>query len=132
MADKKISQLTSLGVATSSDLFPIVSPQCPKPHGIFEHGQNQGNGGMGTDNLSFEALLNQIRQQADMIDVRMGQKNEIHLSGFDRPLFNRNGRIPPLNHPAVNEDRMPSNLHQPARPGNTPFTAQMPYFEFHV
>ena len=74
--------------------------------------------GWEADNLPFEPLLNQCRQQTDMVDMRMGQKDEIHLGGFDRPIFNGSGGIVPLRDPAVNEDVMPLNLHQPARPGD--------------
>ena len=58
-----------------------------------------------------------------MIDMRMGQINEIHLGGFDRPVLNRNGRITPLGYPAINENIKPSNLHQPARSGNASLPA---------
>jgi hypothetical protein len=53
----------------------------------------------------------------------MGQKNEIDLGGFDRPHVNGNGRIVSLRDPAVNEDVMPLNLHQPAGPGDAILTA---------
>ena len=100
------------------ELFYLGSPQCLEPHGILEHGQDQGDGGMGGDDLPFEPLLNQCWQQTDVVDMRMGQKDEIHLGGFEWPIFNGNGRIAPLGDPAVNEDVMPPNLHQPARTGD--------------
>ena len=56
------------------DLFPLSSPQRLKPHGILEHGQYQGNGRVGADDLSLESLPNQCRQQTDVIDMRMGGK----------------------------------------------------------
>jgi len=55
--------------------------------------------------------------------VRMGQKDEIHLGWFERPIVNGNGRIAPLSGPAVNEDVLPPNLHQPAGTGDAILTA---------
>ena len=63
------------------------------------------------------------RQQTDMVDVRMGHKNEIDLGGFDRPQVNRNGLVTPLGDSAVNEDVLAPNLHQPARAGNADLPA---------
>ena len=101
-----------------SDFFSLGSPQFLELHGILEHGRDQGDGGMGSDDLPLKPLLNECRQQTDVIDMGMGQKDEIHLGGLDRPIFNGNGCIVPLRDPAVNEDVMPPNLHQPARPGD--------------
>lgn len=107
----------------SCDLFYRGSPHIPELHGILEHRQDQGDGGMGADNLPLEPLLNQCRQQTDMVDMRMGQKDEIHLVGFDGPTVNGNGRIAPLGDAAVNEDVLAPNLHQPARPGDAILSA---------
>jgi len=100
------------------DLISLGNPQVLELHGIFEHGRDQGDGGMGGDDLPLEPLLNECRQQTDVIDVRMRQKDEIHLGGFERPIFNGNGSIAPLRDPAVNEDVLPPNLHQPAGTGD--------------
>ena len=78
---------------------------------------------MGADDLPLEALLNECRQQTDMVDVCMGQKNEIDLGGLDRPHVNRNGFVTPLGDSAVDEDVPAPNLHQPARTGNADLPA---------
>jgi len=78
---------------------------------------------MGSDDLPLEPLVDECRQQTDVIDMRMGQKDDVHLGGFDRPIVNGNGRIVPLGGPAVNKEVLPPNLHQPTGPGNAILTA---------
>ena len=39
---------------------------------IMEHGNQQGFGGMGADDLAPESGVNQVRHPADVIDVGMG------------------------------------------------------------
>ena len=105
------------------DLFSLGSPQLLELHGILEHRQDQGHRGMGADDLPLEPLPDQCRQQTDVVDMRMRQKDEIHRGGFDRPIVNGHCGIAPLGDPAVDEDVVTPYLHQPAGPGDAILTA---------
>jgi hypothetical protein len=58
---------------------------------------------MGRDNLAFETVLDQFRKAADMIDMGMGDENEIDLRWFDRPGVHPNGLVFPLHCPAIHK-----------------------------
>jgi hypothetical protein len=63
-----------------------------------------------------------------MIDVRMGQEDEIDLVWSNRPSLDGNGRIATLDHPAIDKNIQSPNLHQPTGSGHTLLPSQMLYF----
>ena len=70
-------------------------------HRILQHRSQEGLGGVGRDDLPLKSLVYELRQASDVVDVGMGEKEEIDLARRDRPLSDGDQRIVPLWQSAV-------------------------------
>jgi hypothetical protein len=75
-----------------------------KRHGIFEHGQEQGFGAVGADDLTAKPGIYQVRDPADVIDVGMGEKQKVDVCRRHRELVEGYLRIMALGNAAVHQD----------------------------
>lgn len=75
-----------------------------KGHGIVEHGQQQGFGGMGADDFPLEPGIYEIRYPADVVNVGMGEKEVVYLFGRHRELIKGQFRVAALGIAAVHQD----------------------------
>jgi hypothetical protein len=76
---KAPGEIVDLGFRAFSSYF---SPTVPgKRHGVAKHGQQQGLGGMGADDLAPKPGVDQLRHPADMVDMGMGEKQIVIASG---------------------------------------------------
>jgi hypothetical protein len=70
-----------------------------KRHGIFEHGQKQGFGAVGADDLTGKSGIDQVRDPADVIDVGVGEKQKIDVCRRHREPVERHLRVMALGMP---------------------------------
>ena len=104
-----------------------------KGHGIAEHRQQQGLGGMGADDLAFKACIDQIRYPADMINMGMGQKQIADVGRRHGELCKRQFRVISVGGAAVHQDIDASGgtrmgFYEVAGTGDAFFGAEMGYF----
>ncbi len=101
-----------------------------KRHGIPKHGQEQGFGAVGADNLTGKPGIDQVRDPADVIDVGMGEKQKVDVRRRHREPVERHLRIMALGNAAVHQDvdaaaLVRLNLNQVAGAGDAGFGTQM-------
>lgn len=88
------------------ELFLVsVCPPLPrKGHGVAEHGQQQGLGGMGADDFSAKPGVDQLWNPADMIDMGVGEKQVVYGPRRNGKLVKGQLRIISLGTTAINQD----------------------------
>jgi len=115
MADKKISQLTSLGVATSSDLFPIVNASETKSitvEDLFASPQpigssNASTGKFTTLQLSLGATINEITTTLGNTDLAVPTEKAVktyidaHGGGVGNKIFQEDSSVEVLDSTAA-------------------------------
>lgn len=67
-----------------------------KLHGIGRHGVKQSLGGMGADDLALEAILDQLGQAPEVVDVGMGEKQVDDPVWLHPQRVDRRVRVPGL------------------------------------
>ena len=134
-----IAQLPSRG-SLPVILFPVAPPlgriivPVREGHGVTEHGEEEGLGGMGTDDLAPEAGLDQVRHPADVVDMGVGEEEVVDIFGRDGKPVERQLRIIALGSAAVDQDvdavrRSGTGLDEVAGAGDTVLRAEMGDFQ---
>lgn len=101
-------------------------------HGVAEHGEQEGLGGVGADDLAPEAGFDQVRHAADVVDMGVGQEQVVEFFGRYGKPGKRQFRITALGFTAIHQDvdvvRLAgSGFDEMAGAGHTVFCAEMGY-----
>jgi hypothetical protein len=107
----------------------VVGP-VGKRHGIPEHGQEQGFGAVGADDLTTKPGIGRVRDPADVIDVGMGKKQKVDVCRRHREPVEGYLRIMALGNAAVHQDGDAAavvrlNLDQVTGAGDAGLSAEM-------
>jgi hypothetical protein len=74
---------------------------------------------MGGQDLSVKPLLDELRDATDVVDVGVGDKEEVNVRRLYRPILYTNRHIAPLARPAVHEDVQALHPEKVTRPRDT-------------
>lgn len=70
---------------------------------VLEQRQKQCPGWVRAENFALEAVADQFRDAADMVDVGVGEKKVVDILWGNRPGLHRSDRVMALGHTAINE-----------------------------
>ena len=112
-------------VNTMENVLPSLFGHIRKAQCVRQERLKEGIGGMGAEDFAFEAVMDKLRDAADMIDMGVGQKQKINIPRRNRPAGHGRNLIPALGHTAVHKNVEPLTLQQMTGTGDGMLTAKM-------
>lgn len=80
---------------------------------------------MGAEDFAFEAVMDELGDTADMVDMGMGEEKKINVFGRNRPGLHGGHSIMPLGHTAIHKNVETITLEKMTGTGDGMLTAEM-------